>query len=448
MRTRIFRTDKGRGDLDGRDESMNRLPFRRTGRLIGFLAIFLLALPGTGCDDLLEVEDPVNLTPDDLTGGAPVDLTVNGIRGAFQEMMDNYVMHTGMMTDEFILAGTFPYRAEIDERATLTNNSGLLNELYNPISVTRFMADTGVVILEEAEGRPGLDEAEVRQGLALAKYYGAYSRMLLAESFCESPIASGPPLSSDERMQDALQAFQEAEAAAQTAGDSNLAGAARLGQARAQLWLGDYGAAASLAGQVPSDLAFYAHYSGNSVAQYNRVADVTHALDDTYRWTVGDGSLEFTAFERWPYFDEWVQLGLLVPRPDLESFNPSVPVVLQMKYASADDPIPVATASEARLIQAEVLLRNGDPDAASAIVNDLRETNWGLDPILFSGNLSEDLPILVRERARELYLTGERIGTFRRLIASDGIDMFPTGKLGNQTCFPIPERETDTNPNF
>lgn len=448
MKTCIFRTGKGSGDFDGRDEPMNRLSCKGMARMARFLTVFLFALSGSACDQLLEVEDPVNLTPDDLAGGAPIDLTVNGIRGAFQEMMDNYVMHTGMMTDEFILAGTFPYRQEIDERATVTNNSGLLNELYNPLSVARFMADTGVVILEDAVGRPGLDEDELRQGMALAKYYGAYSRMLLAEAFCQSPIAGGPPLSSDERMQDALQAFQEAEAAAQAAGDGNLVGAARLGQARAQLWLGDYTAAAALAGQVSPDMAFYAYYSGNSTAQYNRVADVTHALDDTYRWTVGDGTLEFTAFEKWPYFDEWVELGLLVPRPDLESFNPSVPVVLQMKYASADAPIPVATSAEARLIQAEVLLRNGDPGGAGTIVNELRADHWGLDPIAFDGPLSEDLEILVRERARELYLIGERLGTFRRLLESDGIDLFPTGKLGTQTCFPIPERETDTNPNF
>jgi hypothetical protein len=119
-----------------------------------------------------------------------------------------------------------------------------------------------------------------------------------------------------------------------------------------------------------------------------------------------------------------------------------------MKYASADAPIPVATSSEARLIQAEVLLRNGDPGGAATIVNQLRAEHWGLDPITFSGPLTEDLRIMVRERARELYLIGERLGTFRRVLESDGIDLFPTGKLGNQTCFPIPERETDTNPNF
>ena len=169
-------------------------------------------------------------------------------------------------------------------------------------------------------------------------------------------------------------------------------------------------------------------------------------LDDALRWTVGDGTISAVGNEKWPYFDEWVSLGLLMPRPDLESFNPIIPVVHQMVYVSGNAPIVVASGAEAQLIMAEQKLRAGDSGGAAQIVNALRADHWGLEPIAFSGTLGEDLRVMARERARELYLTGERIGTLRRLLA-DGVDLFPTGKSGSDTCFPLPERETDTNPN-
>ncbi|HEU6450940.1 MAG TPA: RagB/SusD family nutrient uptake outer membrane protein, partial [Gemmatimonadaceae bacterium] len=103
--------------------------------------------------------------------------------------------------------------------------------------------------------------------------------------------------------------------------------------------------------------------------------------------------------------------------------------------------------AEARLIEAEVKLRGSDPGGAADIVNDLRSSHWGLGAISFSGDLATDLPVMARERARELWLTGERLPTLRRYL-KDGVDLFPGGKQGDNTCFPVPQRELDTNPNF
>lgn len=422
-------------------------PFRRAARRCcrSLLAVGVL-LAGVACNDILRVDDPVNLTPDDLQAGS-IALTVNGVRGSFQSMFDYYVLHTALITDEMVLAGTFPYRAEMDARAIAPNNEGLLGNLYTPLSTARFMADTAVAILEAAQGGTGVDETERLEGVALSKYFGAYTRMLLAEAFCKSAINGGQGLTSDERMQDALAAFQDAGAAAQTAGRADLAAASKLGEARAQLWLGDYPAAASAAGAVPDDLLVEAYYSTGSVAQKNKVARFTYAIDEARRFTVGDGSLASTGYEGWPYLAEWESLGLLEERPDLISFNPVVPVVLQLKYPTGDAPIVIASGSEARLIEAEVKLRDDDPGGAAALVNDLRSSHWGLGPISFSGDLAADLPVLARERARELWLTGERLPTLRRFL-KDGIDLFPGGKQGTDTCFPVPQRELDTNPNF
>lgn len=430
---------------EGRSPSTSTNPgwSRRLGRT---LLMAGLLLTGAACSDMLRVEDPVNLTPDDLKAGS-VALTVNGVRGSFQSMFDYYVLHTALLTDEMVLAGTFPYRAEIDARAIDSNNEGLLNDFYTPLSTARFMADTAVAILEAAKGQAAVSETERQDGIALSKYYGAYTRMLLAESFCKSALDGGKGLTSDERMVDALAAFQAASTAAQAAGRAELVGASKLGEARAQLWLGKYPEAAQAAGAVPGDLRVLSYYSTASVAQKNRVVRVTYAIDEARRFTVGDGTLASTGHEVWPYLPEWESLGLLEKRPDLISFNPVVPVVLQLKYATASEPIVIASGSEARLIAAEVKLRTGDAAGAATIVDSLRSKNWGLSAITFSGNLATDLPVLARERARELWLTGERLPTLRRYL-KDNVDLFPGGKQGTNTCFPVPQRELDTNPNF
>ncbi len=193
-------------------------------------------------------------------------------------------------------------------------------------------------------------------------------------------------MSSDDRMRDALVALADAESAAQGVGDADLVAAARVGQARAHLWLKEYSEAAAAAASVPPDFEFKAYYSNNTVGQYNRVADVTHALNDVIRWSVGDGTITAVGNEKWPYFDEWVSLGLLQPRPDLESFNPIIPVVYQMKYVTGDAPIVVASGAEAQLIIAEQKLRAGSLGEAETILNGLRADPWGLGPITLSGN--------------------------------------------------------------
>lgn len=422
----------------------------RGGRLSRYLAIgaLVLALPTLACEGLLDVEDPANLTADDFEEAIPVDMVSSGIRGEFQNMFDYYVLYTGMLADEFVLAGTFPYRQEFDDRMVFDNNAGLLGDVYNPLSRARFMADTGVVLLENAigSGVAGITDEELREAAAEAKLYGGYNRMLLAESFCASAIAGGPALDSDARMEDALSVFTAAETQAQAAGRADILAAARLGQARANLWLRNFSAASAAAAQVPADFAYYSYYSNNSIAQKSKVVRFTWAINEVIRWTVGDGTLAGNNFEKWPYFDEWVSLGLLASEPTLQSFNPVVPVAQQKKYSSADAPIAIASGAEAELIVAEVRLRSADLAGAATIVNRLRADNWGLAPIAFSGVLVDDLEVMARERSRELWLTGERLPTLRRYLV-DGLDLFPE-KLGTDTCLPIPLQEKAANDNI
>jgi hypothetical protein len=416
--------------------------FRVPGRLA--LAAGLVAL--SACSSDLQVTDPVNLTPDDLGASAPIGITINGARGAFQRAYDRHVLYTDLLSDAMVAAGTFPYQAEVDDRVIRANNEGLLGDMYVPLSVARFMADTASAILEQAKGGAGVDESARLEAVALARYFGGYTRALLAEGYCASAIAGGAALSSDDRMKDALAVFQDAETKASAAGKADLVAAARLGQARAQLWLANYPAAATAAALVPATgLAINAVYSNASVAQKNFIARETYGIDEAIRWSVGDGTVTFLGKEKFAYFDDFIAIGLIKRRPDLSAFNSVVPVVGQTKMLTGDAPIPMATSAEAQLIRAEAALRASDRSGAEGFVNPLR-AKWSLAGISFTGPLAADLRVLAEERARELYLTGERLTTLRRYL-KDGVDLFPTGKSGTATCFPVPQQELDTNPN-
>lgn len=423
-----------------------RRPLSRIVRLSGRRALAVAAaVTFTACTSELTVTDPVNLTPDDLGASAPIGITINGARGAFQRAYDRHILYTDLLSDAFVAAGTFPYQAEVDDRIVRANNEGLLNDMYVPLSVARFMADTAIAILDIAKGSPGVDEAERLRGVAQSRYFGGYTRALLAEAYCASAIAGGPALSSDERMADALAVFKEAEAMATTANSPDLIAAARLGQARAHLWLEDYPAAAAAATQVPANFSIASYYSNASVAQKNFVVRETYGVDEAIRFTVGDGTVSFLHNEKFPYLDDFIAIGLVRRRPDLAAFNSVVPVVAQTKMMTGDAPIPMGSAAEAALIRAEVLLRGGDRSGAAALLNPLRAA-WSLPPITFTGPLTADLRVMAEERSRELYLTGERLATLRRYLR-DGVDLFPTGTGGTATCFPIPQQELDTNPN-
>jgi hypothetical protein len=145
-------------------------------------------------------------------------------------------------------------------------------------------------------------------------------------------------------------------------------------------------------------------------------------------------------------------------------------VVLQTLYSRPDAEILSASGIEAYLIRAEVLVRQGNTAAAQALLNDLRADyslratiRWGvtpptaqnaLQPLALSGVLATDLKAVADERARELWLTGDRQTTSRRLRRDPAvsIDLYPPVKVGiaggDDIAFPMVLRELDNNPHL
>ncbi len=444
---------------------------RPTVRRLLMGALFGAIVTATGAcgfRDPLRVEDPGTLTDDELTGVGAIPATVNGLIGQFHEALDDYARYACLFTDECILAGTFPSRVEVENRRISTSNVSLDDEVYEPIHTARFQADDIVRAFSEIDTSDpefatvlGL----IDQGIAAGYLYGAYTRILLAELYCESAIAAGPYAFSDARMTEALGLLETAESEATSRGLTSFANAAIVGQARAHLWLGQDGEAAADAGRVPAGFEFFASYSENDNPSYNEVHASSWGRGGwVIRWTVGDGTApernneQFGLTSTTQYgidlaYDQWVSLGLIdpAPGPNFVAFNSAIPVRLQMLYQDGFAPILMASKAEADHIAAEAAIRGGDYTGANDLVNPYRSAR-GLPDIDYAALADDDTRLvqLAQDRNRELWLTGERQGTFRRLFRRDNIDLYTpvtSGATFNQVCWPVHQQELDTNSN-
>lgn len=471
-----------RGDTD------ERADLRRRGRALVPVVVLIAGIVLTSCTDgLLDVEDPDIVTPEQLEGPNAVPTAIAGMVGDFQEGFDEYMLYSSLFTDEMILGGTFPTRIDVDDRNVVQEpgNASIEADIYLEMHISRASADQRVADFEEALGTEEFAEVEglLRDGIALGKYYGAYNRQLFSELFCQSIFGGedgeSAPLGSDDRMQEAFELFGEAATAAADAGLGDVELAARVGQARARLWLGDHAQAAQIAAEVPTGFVFEAEYSDNQNAQNNEVYQFTWGDIERIRWTVGDGSVQRRGFEKYAYYDEWVEQGLIVPAPS--GFVPEEAGIdvahLQMLYSNAAVSAVLASGWEARMIEAESMIRGGSFEAAQSMVNALLEdpssnpmvavnpslleerTIGGLvappigafDPVDFTGDLQSDLAELARARAAGLWLSGTRQGTLRRWVEEFGAgstaDLYPD-KPGDDVFFPVVDEELDNNPNI
>lgn len=448
------------------------IPTWRTGAVL----MTALVLATLGCDSLLDVNDPDVVTPSQLEGPSGVPAKMNGIINDFREVQDTYVNYSGLLTDEFILAGTFPTRLEIDDRRPRPNNGTLNGDVVEPLQQaiqnalkrdSSFSANLGKEEFSDVQ-----DEMEM--GIALARLYGGYERIYLAEFFCHSILAgeSGPRLP-DARMQNAYEVLETAksagEAAGLTGGETDVVTAATIGQARTLLFRGQYQEAADLVEDVPTTFMYFIDYSANKSAEQNEVFGRNWGSDAfNVRWTVGNGANDSRGNERFAYYDEWVASDLLIPPEEhnVAPFQTGIVVSLENIYQDKRSPIPLATGWEARMIEAEALLRNGQPGAAEDMVNNLLDSpelnpignpelrpafDPDYAPVDFTDDggfvPSDDLPELARARLAGLWLQGQRQGTLRRLYRNDGIDLYPD-RGGESMSVPMTQQEVQNNDNL
>ena len=406
-------------------------------------AVALLASAGCDTDSLLEVVDPDIVTPADVVGPKGAELYWAGaiglFAGAFSSGNGGQVVYSGMISDEFHLSGTFPTRNEVDRREMDDRNGTLLGQYR---TMHRSRVGTKNAAERMAELLPG--DSRIAEMWNL----NGYTDLFFAEHYCsgvpfsdtpnEGEIVYGERQTTAQVLDAAATSFGSADGAA--AGDGDQRNLAAIGMARVRLNQGDYAGAASAAAGVPDDWTYSVRSKeGGTAGQRNAVFELNQRQR---RWSLSDMEGENgVAFRS--------QEDSRVPWEDSggTGFDEETHLYHQLKYASEEHDVVLASGMEARLIQAEQELASGGDWLGT--LNALR-TGADLPALADPGDQNERVMMLFEERARWLFGTAHRLGDLRRLVRQYGFgqdQVFPSGSFfkggayGSDVNFPIPFEE-------
>lgn len=415
------------------------------------VAVILL----TGCDSLLDIEAPSRLPADEIAEPQNAEVLVEGAVANFECALANYVVASGEIGDELVLRARTrggrpgydrrdydaenPYYSELPCRSegvsTYNDNIGV----YTPIQTARQSADEALAAIDTFESERVANKSQL---IAKAAAYSGYSHLLLGEGFCTAAVDLGPRLSRAEVFQLAVEKFNRAVEAANSADNDQVLNMARVGLARAKLNMAQYDAASNDASAVPGGFVMNAQYSGTAERTENRVytenlRDLTNSVGPMYHNVTYEGEED----PRVPVYNTGQQSGAAVRDT----------VWGQRLYSNAGSPIPIATWEEAQLIVAEARLRNDNISGFEEIINQLHR-NVGLSDQYSASSAEDAMEHLIQERRRELFLDGHHLQDIIRLnlplIPPPGSTYEGGGTYGDMTCMPLPEVEIANNPNI
>ena len=449
---------------------------RRPGRGRAMLAtLALLAAAACNSQDIVEVTDPDIITPDNVGSAEGAEAlrigTLSRFNGATtgdngNSAGETLFMYGGLLADEWQTGDSFIQRVETDQRVVTESNT-LIRNGYQFAHRARVSAQEALAALHEfAPATPAYQLAEMY-------FVQAYIENLLAESFCSGlPFSTvlngeeelGSPLTSAETYARALAHADSGLAliTGSTANDVKIRSALAVVKGRILLNLNQPANAATAVAAVATAFTYT-----NAHSQTTRDVTMWAMNNSARRYTVGQSEgtngLPF-------HTGADARLPICNPRPTISTtcknagvtstvvFNNGSPTLLyvQLVWSTRDANVAIANGTEARLIEAEALLRAGDNAGALAKLNALRAGVVGLAPLADAGSAAARQDQLFRERAYWLFSTGHRLGDLRRLIRQYGRTqqtLFPVGVFaeggtyGTDVNLPIPQAERN-NPNF
>ncbi len=419
--------------------------------LRGILAGALI-VAATGCNDLLKVSDPGSIQAGQLGDPALETLLVNGVIGEFQVAYGSYALWGGVLADEIFTDHTNVFVREFSLH-NFTDLNAINEDVYVNLQRTRQSADDASARLKMMLGAGASSSLNMAKVMA----YGGYAYLLLAEGFCDAPVNLSAPLKPAELFARGIARFDTAVTTAtayraSTTVPANVAAAtdiinmANVGAARAALKMGDLAKAKAYAALVPAAYEKLALYSANTVRENNalnrpaRTADPFVGVHPTYLG-LNDPRVPALSTSR---------LGLnsnpIFPPQRPFMYSGWSPTSVQIIDITTN--MKLATGLEAQYIIVEA---NGPNQAMLDFVN-ARRAVGNQAPVNLAG--AALVAEFRNQRARDFFLTGQRLGDLRRYLAA-GTDMFPKGKYpvftdfyGDKTCFIVPLSEKADNPNY
>ena len=425
-----------------RTRARSRVGGRRIlGATLGLTLAFSAA-----CNSLLTVDNPGRVPAESLDDPALMPILEAAAIQTLQCGLNNFAATGALLSGEFLSSNGFvnnhpwEWRGAVEIRnepgsCNTARNSTFLG-FYTPLQQARFQLDGTFNRLETFTDAqvPNRQRFEVEM-----RAYAGYAYLLLGEGMCQMTVDAGPAMTKDEVWAIAEARFTDAIARA-TATDTatvSLKNMALVGRARTRLDRGNLTGAAADAALVPQGYVRTARFSETNPARENRWYNLNIRNDyisvaDAYRnLTVG---------------------GVPDPRVKVIDMkrvgNDNVtPMWQQTKYTgSGAAPEVIASWNEAQLILAEAVGGQAGIDA----LNRVRAANGVSTPLVYAGGDITD--IVIEERRRQLFAEGQRyVDMLRKNIP------FPTGTNGANrkgqvygpvTCVPLPNVETQNNPNF
>jgi hypothetical protein len=474
---------------------MPTLSYRR--RVICAVSAGLILAPLFACskETLLEVEDPDLIDPSAVQSAEGALGLRTGALGRFKTITgggESTWLFGGLLADEWSTSSTFIQNDETDQRRIQLNNSSITG-MFRSLARVRTATNQAIAALREFA-------PDSTSSIAEMYFARGFAEMQLAQDFCNGiPLTEvlpdttiyGVPLPVSGVFDRAIASFDSALALTaldtaarpvlgETAADTLIRRAARVGKARALLGLARYvDANAALRGAGSDTIPTLFSYAHTFVATSGTNTIWGQGLS-ARRYTVGD-SLEGNS------------RNLLVRNviPFFSAKDTRLPVIYTVAVNSKDTTkrdttksqdgltfsrtttlygrltsLDVVNGIDARLVEAEAALRATDPVKMLVILNALRALRptvgavtpaaGSLPPLVDPVTPVARVNLLFREKAFWTFSRGQRLGDLRRLIRDYGRTpetTFPEGPhyrggtYGPDVNLPVPEDERN-NPNF
>lgn len=362
-----------------------------------------------GCDGLLDVSNPNNITADELDGNLP--LVANGVEGAVHDVVDDWVIGQALLADVYQSTGTLEGIREIDlgeGDAAVHGMAAVANALVRALWFVGDAEARFTRVLGETAAESSPLTAQVGFAEALADLY-------IGMTFCRWSSAPGSEVVSDaEMLAQAEAGFADAMAIARRAGSTDYAIAAQAGRAQTRMLLDDWPGAEADAAAIPAGFSYEARFddtNANSVVEQTSIAHRKYA-GLMYKW--------------WPLIEQSNGPGFMQD-PGSGEPDPRIPVYFtgesgedaetpyrsQWKYPNLDDDIPILHSDLMQLIVAEARAGVGDHETAMTVVNRLRLA-VGLTELDTPADSETMEAILLQERFAELFMEGQRLVDLHR----------------------------------
>jgi starch-binding outer membrane protein, SusD/RagB family len=409
-------------------------------RMTGAVVVALL-IPASACDRLLQVDNPSNVPIDALADPALMPTLEAAAIQQFQCAFANFAVTAGTLSGEYWVSSNFvnshpwEWRGVVQiksEPGSCPGRNATSMGFYTPMQQARFQLDD---LFKRATDFTDAQVPNRQRMLTEARAYAGYAYLILGETMCDMTIDNGPKMTSQEVWTIAEQRFTDAIALATTLNDNSLKNMAIAGRARARLDMGKLSDAATDARLIPAGFVRNAEFSTSNQSRENRV----------YNTTVANDFLSVA-----PPYQNLTVNGVADPRVKVQNMNRIggdnvTQFWRQLKFSTnASVPLPIASYAESQLILAEA---STDPVEKLAAINRVRALSSIAPLVLAPGD--DFTTALLEERRRQLFSEGQRyVDMLRKKLPFQSGTNRKGQTYSDLTCIPLPDVETQNNPNF